>query len=53
MRYRPWYVWLPEWMVRLVGRLLCRALRRHNVTCRGRQDHTIPGVGIIDPGRWG
>lgn len=22
-----------------LGRLLCRLLRRHNVTCRGRTDH--------------
>lgn len=25
------------------GRFVCRVLRRHNVTCRGRMDH-LPGV---------
>lgn len=46
-------LWVPEWFVGLVGRTLCTALRRHNVACRGRRDHFIPGVGIIDRDRWG
>lgn len=46
-------LWCPEWLVGMVGRIACRAFRRHNVTCRGRADHTIRGVGLVDPGRWG
>jgi hypothetical protein len=46
-------LWIPEWVVRLVGRPLCRLARRHNVTCRGRRDHTVLGVGLVDPDRWG
>lgn len=50
-------LWVRNWwfenVICALGRLLCRGFRRHNVTCRGRQDHTIAGVGIIDPDRWG
>jgi hypothetical protein len=35
------------------GRALCRLARRHNVSCRGRRDHEVVGVGLVDPGRWG
>lgn len=35
-----------------IGRVNCRLLRRHNVTCRGRRDHCPLGVGLIDPDRW-
>ena len=44
--------WVPEWIVGLAGRVTCRLLGWHNVTCRGRPDHLVPGIGIIDPGRW-
>jgi hypothetical protein len=45
-------LWVPEWVVTVVGRVTCRLLRWHNVTCRGRADHTVIGAGIIDPQRW-
>lgn len=32
--------WWFETTITAVGRFLCRHLRRHNVTCRGRNDHT-------------
>lgn len=44
-----------QWAERItwrLGRLNCRLFRRHNVSCRGRRDHTILGVGIVDPERW-
>lgn len=48
-------LWLRNWWFETVtcrlGRVLCRAFRRHNLTCRGRRDHTAAG-GLIDPGRW-
>lgn len=28
--------WIPETVLVYVGRFYCRALGRHNVTCRGR-----------------
>lgn len=31
-------LWMPEWVVTLVGRPLCW-VGWHNVTCRGRSDH--------------
>lgn len=46
-------LWVPEWIVTLVGRSLCRLAHRHNVTCRGRRDHFALGVGVIDLERWG
>lgn len=45
-------LWVPEWICGLIGRLLCRAVRRHNVTCRGRRDHCAAGAGLVDPDRW-
>lgn len=45
-------LWITEWLIGLVGRTQCRLFRAHNVTCRGRKDHVIPGVGLIDPDRW-
>jgi hypothetical protein len=44
-------VWFETFTCR-AGRVLCRGFRRHNVTCRGRRDHHVPGVGLVDPGRW-
>lgn len=44
--------WVPESLVVAIGRIMCRLFRQHNVTCRGRADHKIPGVGLIDPERW-
>jgi hypothetical protein len=54
-------LWVPEWFVGVVGRVTCRVLRWHNVTCRGRRDHQVREVGyagiasyrLIDPHRWG
>ncbi len=43
--------WWFETVTYRLGRLLCRYFRRHNVTCRGRRDHTTPS-GIVDRGRW-
>lgn len=49
-------LWLRnEWFERVtcrLGRLNCRLFRHHNLTCRGRRDHFVLGVGLIDPGRW-
>jgi hypothetical protein len=48
-------LWVPEWVVGVAGRLTCRLLRWHNITCRGRPDHTAHeavGVSLIDPDRW-
>lgn len=44
--------WWFETVTYRLGRLLCRRLRRHNLTCRGRQDHTTAMGGIIQPDRW-
>lgn len=44
--------WWFETVACHIGRANCRFLRRHNVTCRGRRDHQMQGVGIIDPDRW-
>jgi hypothetical protein len=41
-----------EWLDWARGRLRCRLLRRHGAGCRGRTDHTAPGIPVIDPGRW-
>ena len=38
-----------EW---LLGRIMCRVLRRHTRGCRGRTDHIRDDGKIIDPGRW-
>ena len=35
-------LWVPEWIVGLAGRVTCRLLGWHNVTCRGRPDHLAP-----------
>lgn len=44
--------WWFEQVIYRLGRLNCRLLRNHNVTCRGRRDHRAPGGGVIDCGRW-
>jgi hypothetical protein len=44
--------WWFETVICALGRFLCRYFRRHNVTCRGRRDHTVAGAGIVDPDRW-
>jgi hypothetical protein len=44
-----------EWFERVtcrLGRLNCRLFRHHNLTCRGRRDHSVLGQGLIDPDRW-
>ena len=38
-------LWVPEWVVTIVGRFMCRFLLTHNVTCRGPHSPVI--------GRWG
>ena len=44
--------WWEDHVIFRLGRLNCRLFRNHNRTCRGRTDHCVPGVGLIDPERW-
>lgn len=49
--------WTPAdvaaWLVYRSGRLACRLLRRHNVSCRGRLDHVRPDGTVIEAGSRG
>jgi hypothetical protein len=37
-----------DWLVYRSGRLACRLLRRHNVSCRGRLDHVRPDGTVVE-----